>query len=57
MESNQVHLEGVEYLNVETIMRGIPCMVVIDEEDNRITVYEDEVVVFDREYQVTRRSK
>lgn len=51
MESEQIDILDLQYLNVETQMNETLVRVVIDEEEGRVTVYEDDdTIVFSRDY-------
>jgi hypothetical protein len=52
MESEQADVSGLDYLNVESQMGETLVRVVVDQEERRITVYEDDdTIVWSKEYE------
>lgn len=55
MESEQVDILDLQYLNVEAQMGETLVRVVIDQEENRITIWEDDSrFVFGKDYPQTK---
>ena len=51
MESEQVDVSDLHYLNVESQMGETLVRVVVDQEDGRVTVYEDDdTILFTKDY-------